>query len=190
MDDIETTYVDLGLETDTNIENIKSVSVWWCLFIWIKQHLSNIWSSIHENVKQKKKRCLYKKRVSFDTCVKMRRKTSGLLIKTCSEKICSKVPMLKCNFSKVALQLYWNYILAWTFHSHIRQVIRIWRVRPAFLYFLPLLLAFCLNLTQSSAFSLMETKLSRQIILQKRKRKIDHRSIKVDQVSYVWVMIV
>ena len=36
--------------------------------ICIKQHLSNIWSSIHEQVKQnwgwvEKKRCLYKKNV-------------------------------------------------------------------------------------------------------------------------------
>ena len=44
------------------------------MFICIKQHLSNIWSSIHEKVMQhlgwvEKKRCLYKKsvqhRISF-----------------------------------------------------------------------------------------------------------------------------
>ena len=35
--------------------NIKNVSVWWCLYhmlICIKQHVSNIWSSIHQKVKQ------------------------------------------------------------------------------------------------------------------------------------------
>ena len=41
-----------------HIVNIRSVSVWWCLYV-----LSNIWSSIHEKVKQnwswvEKKRCL------------------------------------------------------------------------------------------------------------------------------------
>ena len=46
-----------------NIVNIKIVSVWWCLYVCIKQHLSCIWSSIHEKVKQhwcwvEKKRCL------------------------------------------------------------------------------------------------------------------------------------
>ena len=30
---------------------IISVSVWWCLYV--KQHLSNIWRSIHEKVKQR-----------------------------------------------------------------------------------------------------------------------------------------
>ena len=42
---------DLGLDLDTNIlMNILITSVWCCLYI--KQHLSYIWGSIHENVKE------------------------------------------------------------------------------------------------------------------------------------------
>ena len=41
----------------------------------------------------------------------------------------------------------------------------------------PLSPAFCLNHQQSPVFCLMETKLPRQIFLQKEKRKIGHRSI-------------
>ena len=48
IDRTDTTLADLGLDMDTNIVNIKSVEVWWCL----KQHLSDIWSSIHERDKQ------------------------------------------------------------------------------------------------------------------------------------------
>ena len=49
---------------DTNILNVSSIM----MVICIKQHLSNIWSSIFEKVKQhrgwvEKKRCLNKKRV-------------------------------------------------------------------------------------------------------------------------------
>ena len=51
----------LCLDMDTNIVNIRSISLWWHLYV-----LSNTWSSIHEKVKQhwgrsEKKRCLYKK---------------------------------------------------------------------------------------------------------------------------------
>ena len=54
---------------NTNIIHIKSVSLWWCLYVAIKQHLSNIWSSIHEKAKQhlgrvEKKRCLQKNLVA------------------------------------------------------------------------------------------------------------------------------
>ena len=49
---------------DTNILNIKCVSM---IVLCIKQHLSNIWSSIHENIKQHwgwvEKRFVYKKSV-------------------------------------------------------------------------------------------------------------------------------
>ena len=39
------------LNMDKNILNMKFFWVWWCL-ICIKQHLSKIWSSNHEKVKQ------------------------------------------------------------------------------------------------------------------------------------------
>ena len=49
---------------DTNIVNIKIVSVLLC----IKQHLSNIWSWIHENVKQHwEKSVAYKKKSVLHT---------------------------------------------------------------------------------------------------------------------------
>ena len=40
------TYIDRGLDMDTNILNITM------RLIYIKQHLSNIWSSIQEKVKE------------------------------------------------------------------------------------------------------------------------------------------
>ena len=57
---------DINSPRSRHIVNIKIVSVWWCLYVCIKQHLSSIWSSIHEKVKQhrgwvEKKRCLLKK---------------------------------------------------------------------------------------------------------------------------------
>ena len=42
----------------------------------------------------------------------------GVLKKRCSEnmqKIYRRTPMPKCNFNKVALQLYWNHTSAWVF---------------------------------------------------------------------------
>ena len=45
-----TIKIDLGLDMGTNIVNVRSASVWWHLYV--KQHLSNAWSSIHEKVKQ------------------------------------------------------------------------------------------------------------------------------------------
>ena len=39
------------------------------MFICIKQHLSNIWSSIHEKVKLKKERWLWKSVYYFSTCI-------------------------------------------------------------------------------------------------------------------------
>ena len=32
IDHIDTTWTGLGLEINTNILNIKSISVWWCLY--------------------------------------------------------------------------------------------------------------------------------------------------------------
>ena len=32
---------DLGLDMDTNTENMRSVSVWWCLFVLSNTYLSN-----------------------------------------------------------------------------------------------------------------------------------------------------
>ena len=49
---IDTTQTDLGLDMDTNTENIRSVSVWWCLYVLSNTYLSNTWRSIHEKVKQ------------------------------------------------------------------------------------------------------------------------------------------
>ena len=43
---------------------------------------------------------------------------TGVLRKSCSEKmqqIYRRTPMPKCNFNKVALQLYWNHTSAWVF---------------------------------------------------------------------------
>ena len=45
MDQIDTTYIELG--QDSNILNIKCDSVWW----WLCE-ISNMWSWIHETVKQ------------------------------------------------------------------------------------------------------------------------------------------
>ena len=42
--------IDLGLDMDTNILNIRNVWGWLWLYC-IKQHVSNIWSSLHEKVK-------------------------------------------------------------------------------------------------------------------------------------------
>ena len=42
----------------------------------------------------------------------------GVLKKTCSEimqQICRESPMPKCDFNKVALQIYWNHTSAWVF---------------------------------------------------------------------------
>ena len=41
IDHIDTTLIDLGLDINTNIINIKSVSLWWCLHV-LSQHLNNI----------------------------------------------------------------------------------------------------------------------------------------------------
>ena len=56
-----TTQIHLGLEMDINSKYKKCLSM--MMLICIKQHLSNISSSIHEKVKQhwdwvEKKRCL------------------------------------------------------------------------------------------------------------------------------------
>ena len=52
---------DIGPDMDKNIMNIKNISL--MMLTWIKQHLSNIWSSIQEKFKQhrawvEKKGCL------------------------------------------------------------------------------------------------------------------------------------
>ena len=52
---------DIGPGMNKNIMNIKNISL--MMFKWIKQHLSNIWSSIQEKSKQhrvwvEKKGCL------------------------------------------------------------------------------------------------------------------------------------
>ena len=54
------TEIDLGLDMDTDILNIYMSQY---IVICIKQHVSNIWSSIHDKVKQhwgwaEKKHCL------------------------------------------------------------------------------------------------------------------------------------
>ena len=58
IDDMDITWKDPGLDMNTDVANI-SVSVWRSLYI--KQHLSTSWSSVHEKGKQhwiKKNRCL------------------------------------------------------------------------------------------------------------------------------------
>ena len=49
--------------------SIRIVSVWWCLYVCIKQHLSGTWSSVHEKVKQHwgwaEKSVAYKKSIYF-----------------------------------------------------------------------------------------------------------------------------
>ena len=47
-DRIDTTKINLVLDIDINLVNIKSLSM--MILICIKEHLSNIWSSIHEKV--------------------------------------------------------------------------------------------------------------------------------------------
>ena len=61
MDHIDMTQIDLGLDMDIIIVIMDNVSA--ILVTCIKQHLSIIWSSIHEKVKQhwdwvEKKSCL------------------------------------------------------------------------------------------------------------------------------------
>ena len=58
IDHIDTTQIYQGLDVDTNIVNTKNL----CMMI-LKQHLRNIWSSIHEKVNEhsgwvEKKCCL------------------------------------------------------------------------------------------------------------------------------------
>ena len=65
IDHIDTTWIDLCLDIDTIILNVKSISLWWMLKR-MKQHLSKIWSSAHKKLIKtngwvEKKRCLYKK---------------------------------------------------------------------------------------------------------------------------------
>ena len=62
MDHTDMTYKGLGLDMGINIVNTKKC-LSMMMLIFIKQHLSNIWSSIHEKVKQhwgwiKKKRVI------------------------------------------------------------------------------------------------------------------------------------
>ena len=40
-DHIDTTQIDLGIDMDTNLVNIKLFSVWWCFYV-----LSNTWATI------------------------------------------------------------------------------------------------------------------------------------------------
>ena len=47
MDHIDMTEIDLPLDMDTYSKYISIM-----MLVWIKQQLSNIWSSIHEKVKQ------------------------------------------------------------------------------------------------------------------------------------------
>ena len=42
---------DINSLRSRDIVNKRIVSVWWCLYVCIKQHLSIIWSSVHEKVK-------------------------------------------------------------------------------------------------------------------------------------------
>ena len=72
---IDTTLTDLVLDIDTNIVNIKGVSVW-CLYIYIMLICKgiNIWSSVHEKVTQhwgwvEKMRFLLKKCVGIECLI-------------------------------------------------------------------------------------------------------------------------
>ena len=65
MDQIDTTYIELG--QDSNILNIKCDSVWW----WLCE-ISNMWSWIHETVKKAMTECLqcfYDKVLTLNTNV-------------------------------------------------------------------------------------------------------------------------
>ena len=76
--------------------------------------------SIHENVKQhcrlvEKKAC----KREFKILKQKKQPARGVLKKRCPEnmqQIYKKTPMPKRDFNKVALQLYWNRTLVWTFH--------------------------------------------------------------------------
>ena len=57
-------------------------------------------------------------RTNNPTVYKKKQPSRGVLIKTCSEnmqQIYRRTPMPKCDFNKVAKQLYWNHTLAWVF---------------------------------------------------------------------------
>ena len=54
--------------------------------------------------------------------------------------------------------------------------------------FHPLSPTLCLKHSHSPAFYLMKTKLPRQIVSQKEKKKLAIDLSKCDQISYVWVM--
>ena len=52
------------------------------------------------------------------TCISQKQPSRGVLKKSCSENIqhiYSKTPMPNCDFSNVALQLYWKDTSAWVF---------------------------------------------------------------------------
>ena len=51
-------------------------------------------------------------------CKVKKQPSRGVLIKRCSEnmqQICRRTPIPKCDFNKVAKELYWNHTLAWVF---------------------------------------------------------------------------
>ena len=54
-----------------------------------------------------------------NTCARQKQPFRGVLSKRNSEKIYRRAPMPKCDFNKVALQLYWNHILVWVFSCEL-----------------------------------------------------------------------
>ena len=82
---IHSKYIDLGLDVDTNIVNCFKKSLSMMMLICIKQHLSNIWSSIQEKVKQhwgwvEKKALFVKKRAFYRENLKTLNGRSGDII--------------------------------------------------------------------------------------------------------------
>ena len=74
------TWIDKDLDEDTKMINIKCLIM--MIFKCINQHLSKIWSSNHEKVKQhwgwvEKKRCLWKERAAAHWYTVKNRQTLG-----------------------------------------------------------------------------------------------------------------
>ena len=70
------------------------------------------------SVKYRKIKMKVKKEKSFSLLYIKKQPYRGVLRKRCYEnmqQIHSRTPMPKCDFNKVASQLYWNHTLAWVF---------------------------------------------------------------------------
>ena len=51
IDHIDTTWINRGLDMDTNVVSVKNASLWWCLYV-----LSKTWATFEAQIM--KKACL------------------------------------------------------------------------------------------------------------------------------------